>query len=234
MLERCKSFSALTKGAFDITGSSGGGFSLVKRDWRRMKINTSKNTVTIKGDDIEIDHTTFALALRGFIADDIIASLSSQGWNNAQVKVGNVTRNVGRDIHTPWTIRLDAPTAAEKGKFAYRATNYSCSNVATAMINPRLFPQGIVDPRSRELVTNPAVVNALIFAGDAATASAYAIATYANSAASAQAGINFIEQHPEIKGIVVALDGKVLSSRGLGVSRKSYAETSTETTAAAK
>lgn len=226
ILERCKEFSAFTQGAFDITGTTqSSGFSFTKRDWRRLKIDRTTTTVTLKSDDISIDLMTFGFALRGFLADDIINELGRQGWGNAQIRIGNVTRSIGRDIHTPWTISVDAPTAAEQGKFAYRAYNYSVGDIATAMISPRLFPEGIVDPRSQSLIKEPAVINAIVFTKDAAMASAYAIATYANSAVKAEYGLQFIQAHPEIKGTVIALDGTVLNSSGLGITKPAYKET---------
>ena len=227
ILDRCKQFSSLTESAFDITGAAKTeGFSqyFFAPNWRKLKLNKKKQTLTIKSKQLEIDPRTFGIVLRGFLADDVIASLTKQGWKNAQIKISNVTRSVGRDIHTAWRIRLDAPTAAERGKYAFRAYDYSVGNVATAMISPRLFPQGIVDPRTRTLVDKPAVINTLVFANDAATATAYAIATYAKSAVDAQRGMNFITGHSEAKAIVIAADGTVLSSKGM-VTKADYAKT---------
>ena len=225
VLERCRAFSALTNGAFDITGTGDKDSSgLFKRDWRSLKLKDGTKTLTLKGDGIQIDPKTFGTALRGFLADEIMSKLTAEGWRNVQVIVGNTTRNIGRDIHTQWTIRMDAPTAAEKGKNAFRAYNYSVSDVGTAMISPALFPEGIIDPRSNTLITSPAVINTMIFAADAATASAYAIATYANSAAKAEQGLQFVHSHPEVKGILIGLDGNVLTSTGLGVSKSNQGE----------
>lgn len=230
VIDRCKTFSALTKGAFDITGTTEQKkFEFVKRDWRRLKLKSKDKSLTIKSNEVAIDPTTFGLALRGFLADEILDNLRKQGWGNVQVKIGNVSRNIGRDIHTPWTIRLDAPTAAERGKFAYRAHNLSVKDVGTAEISPRLFPQGIMDPRSHTLVTEPDAINTIIFAADAATASAYAIATYANSAHKAEYGMQFIQSHPETKGIIIKPDGTMLASAELGMNKPKYSETAGST-----
>lgn len=228
VLDRCRQFSSFTDSAFDITGAAKTeGFMqyFFAPNWRKLKLNRKNQTLTIKSDDLEIDPRTFGLVLRGFLADDIIDGLKKQGWGNAQIRIGNVTRSVGRDIYTPWRIRMDAPTAAETGKYAFRAYDYSVGNIATAMISPRLFPQGIVDPRTRTLVDKPAVINTLIFADEAATATAYAIATYAKSAVDAQRGLNFITAHSEVKAILIAQDGTVLSSKKINMSKPSYAET---------
>lgn len=230
ILERCRNFSTLTDSAFDITSApKTEGFSnyFFAPNWRKLKLNKKKQTVTIKSDKLEIDPRTFGIVLRGFLADDIIDNLYKAGWKNAQVRIGNVTRSVGHDIHTQWRIRMDAPTAAEAGKYAFRAYDYSVGDVATAMISPRLFPQGIVDPRTRTLVTDPAVINALVFANDAATATAYAIATYAKSAVNAQRGANFITARSEVKGILIAPDGTVITSAKMNMSKPAYAETKT-------
>ena len=227
ILDRCKQLSSLTESAFDITGAAKTeGFSqyFFAPNWRRLKLSKKKQTLTIKSEKLEIDPRTFSIVLRGFLADDIITSLTKQGWKNAQIKISNVARSIGRDIHTAWRIRLDAPTAAEVGKHAFRAYDYSVGNVATAMISPRLFPQGIVDPRTRTLVDRPAVINTIVFANNAATATAYAIAAYAKSAVDAQRGMNFITGHSEVKAIIIAADGTVLSSRGM-VTKSSYAKT---------
>lgn len=228
VLDRCRQFSSLTESAFDITGAEKTeGFKqyFFAANWRKLKLNKKKQTVTIKSNGLDIDPRTFGIMLRGFLSDDIIASLKKQGWSNAQIRIGNVTRSIGRDIHTAWRIRLDAPTAADAGKYAYRAYDYSVGNIATAMISPRLFPQGIIDPRTRTLVDKPAVINTLIFADEASTATAYAIAAYAKSAVDAQRGLNFITAHSEVKAILIAEDGTVLSSKKISMSKPSYAET---------
>jgi len=230
ILERCRNFSTFTDSAFDITAApKTEGFSnyFFAPNWRKLKLDKKNQTVTIKSDTLEIDPRTFGIMLRGFLADDIINSLYKAGWKDAQVRIGNVTRSVGHDIHTPWRIRLDAPTKEEAGKYAFRAYDYSVGDVATAMISPRLFPQGIVDPRTRTLVTDPAVINALVFANDAATATAYAIATYAKSAVDAQRGANFITARSEVKGILIAPDGTVITSAKMHMSKPTYAETKT-------
>lgn len=226
VLDRCIAFSALTDGAFDITGAGDETKpELAKGNWRRLKLKKSDLTLTIKSDDLGIDSTTFGLALRGFIADEVTENLRTQGWTNAQIRIGNVTRNIGRDIHTPWTIRLEAPTEAERNKHAFRAYDYSVGDIATATISPRLFPQGIIDPRSRTVVDNPAVINTIIFASDAAMASAYAIATYTNSVSKIEQGLKFIQSHPEVRGIVIALDGTVMGTSGLGINKPAPTET---------
>jgi thiamine biosynthesis lipoprotein ApbE len=230
VLERCRNFSTFTDSAFDITSApKAEGFKnyFFAPNWRKLKLNKKNQTVAIKSDTLEIDPRTFSIMLRGFLADDIIDSLYKAGWKNVHVSIGNVTRSVGHDIHTPWRIRLDAPTEAETGKYAFRAYEYSVSDVAAAMVSPRLFPQGIVDPRTRTLVTDPAVINALVFANDAATATAYAIATYAKSAVNAQRGANFITARSEVKGILIAPDGTVITSAKMNMSKPTYAETKT-------
>jgi len=230
VLDSCRRFSIHTDSAFDITSApKTEGFSnyFFAPNWRKLKLNKKKQTVTIKSDKLEIDPRTFGLVLRGFLADDIITSLNKAGWNNVQIRISNVTRSTGRDIHTPWRIRMDAPTAAEAGKHAYRAYDYSVGDVASAMISPRLFPQGIVDPRTRTLVTDPAVINAIVFAKDASTATAYAIATYAKSATDAQRGANFITARSEVKGILIAPDGEVITSAKFNMTKPTYAETKT-------
>jgi len=211
VLQRCKDYSALTKGAFDITGTGA---------WKKIKVSMSENnsTVTRKNDAAVIDPTIFAMALKGFLADSILENIQSQGWANVQVVIGNVTRSIGRDIHTPWSVRIDAPTAAEQGKFAFRAYNYSVGNVATAKISPALYPTG---------GTEPQVINAVIFANDAATAVSYAMAAYVNSVKDAQKGMSFIKSKPEVRGIVIALDGTMLSSEELAINHRQPAAAAT-------
>ncbi len=222
VIERCKNFSALTDNAFDITGATEAGSVFTARNSRQLKTDMGAKTLTIKADDVQIDPSAFAVALKGFIADDVIESFKTQGWTSAQIKIDNISRSIGSDIHTPWTIQVDAPTEAERGKSAFRAYNYSVSDIATAIVSPRVFPQGIMDPRTRTLVDKPAIINAIVFASDAATATAYAIAAYANSAKSADAGLAFVQSHPEIKGIIIGLDGNVIKSKGLTINQAHY------------
>jgi thiamine biosynthesis lipoprotein ApbE len=195
ILNRCKTFSSLTKGGFDITGSG---------DWKKIKVKSGNNTVTIKSENAQIDPSTFSVALKGFIVDETLIELKGKGWTNVQVKIGNVTNNIGRDIWTPWKVRVGV--GSETGKYAFRAFDYSVGDVATSKVSPSQFP-------STE--SPPEVSNTIVFAQDAATAAAYSLAIYAFSVKNPEKGFKFIQTHPEVQGIIVARDGRMLTSTEL-------------------
>lgn len=201
ILERCKEFAAQTKGDFDITANG---------KWKKIKVKSKSKTVTLKHEDMEIDTNTFSLILRGFIVDDMMQELKGKGWNNVQVELANVVRTAGRNIHTPWTVRIGAES--EEGKHAFRAFDYSVGNVATAKMSTPYYPLQTDDP---------AVIKTIVFAQDAFTATAYAVAAFAKGTKKAEDGIKFIQMHPEVKGIVIAKDGKMYTSMELPAKSKS-------------
>jgi thiamine biosynthesis lipoprotein ApbE len=199
ILNRCKNFSSLTKGGFDITNSG---------NWKKIKAKSSSNTVTLKNNDAQIDPSTFAVALKGFIVDDTLTELKSKGWTNVQVKIDNVTNNIGRDIWTPWKVRIGVGN--ERGKYAFRAFDYSVGDVASSKVSPSQFP-------STE--NPPEVSNAIVFAQNAATAAAYSLAIYAFSVKNPEKGLKFIQTHPEVQGIIIARDGRMLTSTELSTKK---------------
>ncbi len=205
--KKAKLLAAQTNGWFDIAAPSPRGW-FVQRDWRRIHLNPIDRTVSLKSSDMRFDLTRFA---EGFLTDIALDALRSHGITNAQVMIGWAQRNIGNDIFTPWTVRIDFGAQGE-AKFASRALSYSLPNVATATVTPSGLGRDLIDAHNRKPILNSDVRSVTTIAADAASAVANGIAVYTLGAKN---GVKYLISHASVKGIVVAGDGALYASAGL-------------------
>ncbi len=208
MLERAVTLAAQTRGWFDITAPSQKAW-FIARDWRRIELDPEARTITLKSDGMRFDLMRFG---KGYLVDLAMAELIRHGIANARVAVGPIERNVGQDIFTPWSVRINVGDSGE-AKFAHRALSYALTNVATAHVTPTGLGEGLIDARNHKPVANDGMRSVTTIATDAATATANGIAVYTLGTKN---GIKYMLAHPEVKGIVVDDDGQLFASAGLG------------------
>ncbi len=208
-ISRSVKLATLTGGWFDITTPSQKNM-FQKKDWRRVSLDENAKTISFKSDGMAVDLKKIA---PGFVADIVMDELAKQGFTNAMVEVGPVHRNSGRDIFTPWNIQIGFGEKNGDGN-AYRAYRYNISNVAAATVSPDGLGKGLVDPLSKKPVADNSIRSITILAADAMTATAFALAAYT---VGPKFGLQYVEAHPETRGIMVDMGGNLLASRGLNV-----------------
>lgn len=213
LISKARELADLTQGWFDITISSSGGWFSAKT-YRQIKLDAEKKTFAFKTNDMQIDISAIWPA---YLADITIGKLANQGITNAKVEVGNVNRNIGQDIYTPWNVSVAIPNPNSAN--AYRSYVYSFSNKAVATLTPDMLLNPIIDRRNNEPVSNT-FKNVTVFGGDSMTASAFAVALYTLGPKDAPA---FADRHPEVKGIFIDAEGKRSSSRDLVLTHPNYA-----------
>ncbi len=218
--------ATLTGGWFDIAGPSGKGL-FTQRDWRRIQLDDKESTIGFKSAGMSLDLKRAAL---GYEVDLALDQLIKEGFVNAMVTAGPVSRNIGRDIFTPWQIEIGFGSNPEEAANAYRANRYRISNVAAATVTPQGLGSGLIDPRSKKPVANAAMRSITIIAADATTATAYALAAYT---VGPKFGLQFVEAHPETRGIMVDGSGNLLASRGFTIVSAPQDEQTAEQAAAA-
>lgn len=213
-LTKARDLANLTDGWFDITRSSSGGWFSAK-NYHKLALDSKNRTFAFEGKDMQIDISNIWPA---YLADKVMDKLVAEGITNVKVEVGNVNRNIGQDIYTPWNVSVDIPNPNSVN--AYRSYVYSFSNKAVASLTPDRISNPIIDPRNNQPVLNN-FKNVTVFGGDSMTASAFAVALYTLGPKDAPA---FADQHPEVKGIFVNGEGNVSSSSDLTITHPNYAD----------
>ncbi len=209
LISKSKNLAALTNGWFDIVSTQDKGF-FVPKDYRKLKLNKKEHTFAFKGKNMKLKVNNIWSA---YLTDYLLQRIVKAGYKNAKVEVGTTSRNVGKDIHRPWTVSIRLQQAQEKSKYAHRTTAYSFTNKAVAEITPASFTKPLIDPKSKKQV-GANFRNVTVFAHDAMTAQALALALYTIGEKGA---VPFIEKHPEIKVISVSNKGEFITSKGLKI-----------------
>jgi thiamine biosynthesis lipoprotein ApbE len=223
--KRAVSLATLTGGWFDITGPSGKSF-FTKKDWRRLSLDDRARTIALRSSGMAFD---LRRAAAGYEADLLLDELSKQGFTDAMVQVGDVHRNIGKDIFTPWNITLEFGAGSDT-ESARRALRYDIQNIAAATVNPQGMGSKLTDPLNKKVVDALGMRSITVFAADAMTATAFALAAYTIGP---KFGLQFIEAHPETRGIMVDRGGNMLASRGLTIVAASHEQSEEQRAAAA-
>lgn len=206
-VSRAIDLAILTGGWFDITAPSPKSL-FQKKDWRRIALDSNTRTISFKSSGMLVDAKKVA---PGFVADLVIDELVKQGFTNAKVEVGPVHKNSGRDIFTPWSIQIGFGEKTQEDN-AFRAYRYDISNVAAATVTPEGLGNGLIDPGNKKQISSRGLRSVTIFAADAMTANAFALAAYTIGP---KYGMQFVEAHPETRGIMVDPKGRLLASHGI-------------------
>ena len=206
MIEKAVAIAAVTRGWYDIAGPSPGSW-FTQRDWRRIDLDGAKRTIAFRSDRMQLDLRHIA---QGYAVDLAMEAIAQAGFPDAKVEVGGVSRISGRDIFTPWTIEVGfGNDAAAK---AQRAFAYNLTNVAAATVTGDGLGAGLIDPKSKKPVPGTMMRSLTALAADATTATAYALAAWTLGP---RIGMRFIEEHPEVKGMLVDNGGRLFASQGL-------------------
>ena len=198
--------SAMTNGWYDVTAPSARSW-FTKRDWRRVELDASTQTITLKSDGMKFG---VDLLLAGAQVDRAMDVLASHGITNARVTVGPVTRSVGNDLFTPWRFQLGLPYEGNT-QYAQRALTYDLTTAGAVAVMTAKEVEIIIDPKFKKALT-PKFSTMAVLANNATTAIAFAVtvAPFAPPIA-----LDIIKTHPEVKGIIIDPSRKIFASTEL-------------------
>jgi len=219
-IQKARTLAPQTDGFFDITAPSPK-HAFIKSDWRRIALDPEGRTVTFKSDDIKLDLKRIAL---GYACDLMMETVKADGFANASVTAGPISRNEGRDIYTPWDIVVGFGERTDTG--THRAYRYGISGIGAATVTPGGLGLGLIDPLNKKQVNWESTLRSVtVIAADATTATAFALAAYT---VGPKYAMKYVMGHTAIRGIVVDGEGNLYASKELGITSVPY-EKSIET-----
>ena len=222
-ISRAVTLGKQTDGFFDIAGPSPKHL-FMKSDSRRISLNSGKRTISFKSDDMKLDLGRIAL---GYACDLMMETISADGFANANVTAGPVTRNIGRDIYTPWDVVVGFGETTSTG--AHRAYRYGVSNVATATVSPDGLGRGLIDPLNKKEVSFAEGLRSVtVIASNAMNATAFALAAYT---VGPEYAMKYVMGHTSIRGIIVDGQGNLVASKNMVVEGVPYEKSMNEQTA---
>ena len=222
-ISRAVTLGKQTDGFFDIAGPSPKHL-FMKSDSRRISLNSEKRTISFKSDDMKLDLGRIAL---GYACDLMMETISADGFANASVSTGPVTRNIGRDIYTPWDVVVGFGETTSTG--AHRAYRYGVSNVATATVSPDGIGRGLIDPlNKKEVAVADGLRSVTVIASNAMNATAFALAAYT---VGPEYAMKYVMGHTSIRGIIVDGQGNLVASKNMIVEGVPYEKRMNEQTA---
>jgi len=208
-ISKAKRLAAQTHGWYDPTAPSPKG-TFLKKDWRRIRLDPETRTLWLKSDGMRFDLARLAT---GFAADIMMEEIAEPGFAGAMVEVGGVHRNRGHDIFTPWNVTIgfgEGPTQTG----TYRAYRYNIKDMAAATVTPEGLGRDLIDAHSRKAVGANGLRSVTVFAHDAATATAFAIAAYTLGP---KHGLRYIEANPEMMCVIVDGGGELYASKNMNI-----------------
>ena len=226
LIERALAFSALSRGAFDISyasvgqlydyraGIAPGGVALATAraaiGWRGLKLDRAARTLAFAHPGMRIDLGGFA---KGHAVDNAVAILARLGIAHAFVSAGGDSRVIGDRRGRPWTIGVRHPRQPDA---IVAVLPLEDTAVSTSGDYERYFEQGgvrhhhIIDPATG---CSPAAIHSVtILAADGLTAEALSKSLFVLGI---ERGMALIESQPGVDAIVVDAKGRLHYSTGL-------------------
>jgi thiamine biosynthesis lipoprotein len=226
LLQTAQHYSALSKGAFDITYASVGylydyrqhfhpdartlAAALPAVDYRQLRLDPEKRTVAFGKPGMRIDLGGIA---KGYAVDRGIDILKARGFGHAMVNAGGDTRVSGDRFGKPWVIGIRHPD--RKDEVALRIPLEDAA-FSTSGDYERYFDEGgvryhhIIDPKTGQ--SPRAVRSVTIIASNATRTDGLSKTVFILGP---KAGLDFINSLPDADAIIIAADGKVSYSTGL-------------------
>jgi thiamine biosynthesis lipoprotein len=226
LLQTAQQYSALSKGAFDITYASVGylydyrahhhpdqaaiAAALPSVDYRQLKLDTEKRTVAFGKPGMRIDLGGIA---KGYAVDRGIELLKARGFTHAMVNAGGDTRVSGDRFGKPWVVGIRHPDHKDEVVLRIPLVDAAFS---TSGDYERFFDEGgvryhhIIDPKTGQ--SPHAVRSVTIIASNATRTDGLSKTVFILGP---KGGLDFINSLPDADAIVIEADGKVSYSKGL-------------------
>ncbi len=226
LIEKALAFSALSRGAFDISYASVGqlydyragiapvGSALAMArlaiGWRGLKLDRAARTLAFAHPGMRIDLGGFA---KGHAVDNAAAIVAQRGIVHAHISAGGDSRVIGDRRGRPWTIGVRHPRRATALVAVLPLENTA---VSTSGDYERYFETGgvrhhhIIDPATGQ---SPAAIHSVtILAADGLTAEAMSKSLFVLGV---ERGMALIESQPGVDAVVVDAEGQLHYSTGL-------------------
>ncbi len=219
-------FSESTQGAFDITFASAGSLynyrnkikpepsellkALPAVNYRHIKINPIKKTITFLQKDVQIDLGGIA---KGYAVDRAIELLIKKGITSAIVTAGGDSRILGDKRGRPWMVGIKDPRNKQELVVAIPMINAA---ISTSGDYERYFESDgirhhhIINPKTGESAHSARSVT--ILGIDATTTDALSTSIFVLGP---EKGMKLIESIPEIEAIIIDQTGIMYYSKGL-------------------
>lgn len=226
LLQTAQQYSALSKGAFDITYASVGylydyrqhfhpdektiAAALPSVDYRQLKLDPANRTVSFGKPGMRIDLGGIA---KGYAVDRGIDILKARGLTHAMVNAGGDTRVSGDRFGKPWIVGIRHPDRKNEVALRIPLTDAAFS---TSGDYERFFDEGgvryhhIIDPKTGH--SPHSVRSVTIIASNATRTDGLSKTVFILGP---RDGLDFINSLPDADAIVIAADGKVSYSKGL-------------------
>jgi thiamine biosynthesis lipoprotein len=226
LLQTAQHYSALSKGAFDITYASVGylydyrqhfhpdastlAAALPAVDYRQLRLDAERRTVAFGRPGMRIDLGGIA---KGYAVDRGIDILKARGFGHAMVNAGGDTRVSGDRFGKPWVIGIRHPDRKDEVVLRIPLEDAAFS---TSGDYERYFDEGgvryhhIIDPKTGQ--SPRAVRSVTIIASNATRTDGLSKTVFILGP---KDGLDFINSLPDADAIVIAADGKVSYSKGL-------------------
>jgi FAD:protein FMN transferase len=226
LLQTAQQYSALSKGAFDITYASVGYLydyrahqrpddravtaALSAVDYRQLKLDATARTVAFGRPGMRIDLGGIA---KGYAVDRGIEILKARGLAHAMVNSGGDTRVSGDRFGKPWVIGIRHPDRKDEVVLRVPLVDAAFS---TSGDYERYFDEGgvryhhILNPktgRSPHELRSVTIIASNATRTDGLTKTVFILGP--------KAGLDFINSLSDADAIVIAADGKVSYSKGL-------------------
>lgn len=226
LVERANYISKLTNGAFDISYAAVDGLwnfdgremvppsaeeitnSIVKIGYKEIQINVERQTIFLKHPKMKIG---FGAIGKGYAADRVKAILIDKGVKSGIINAAGDMSAWGTQLDgTPWKIGVINPMNKSK-VFAWfdlkdNAVVTSGDYERFITMNGKRYGH-IINPKTG--YPSEGVVSCTVFAPKAELADALATALFVMGI---EAGINFVNQLPQVEALMIDEKGKIFSS----------------------
>ncbi len=226
LIQKSLDFSEITDGAFDITYASVGHlFNYRKRikpsdeeiaqakkliNYKNLILNEDQLTVYFTQEGIKIDLGGIA---KGYAVDQAIQHIKNIGIEHAFVSAGGDTRLLGDRLGRPWLVGIRDPDKPEE---VIAMLPLKDEALSTSGDYERFFIEDgvryhhIIHPSTGKSASE--VRSASILGLDATTTDALSTSVFLLGV---KAGLQLLNDSPDIEGVIVDQNGKLYYSKGL-------------------
>jgi thiamine biosynthesis lipoprotein len=230
LLARAAEFSALSRGAFDVTYAAVGQLYDYRRrvrpgaaalaaaraavGWQHVLLDERARTVRFARDGVRIDLGGFA---KGYAVDRGAAILAQRGVRHAAVAAGGDSRMLGDRCGRPWTVGVRDPRRPGEVVALLPLEDVA---VSTSGDYERYFDDGaervhhLIDPRTGR--SPQGVHSVTVIAPDGLTSEALSKTVFVLGVAE---GLRIVESVPGADAIVVDAAGALHATRGLAAAQ---------------
>lgn len=184
-LRNATNLASWSKGAFDITNGN----------YKKIEVDKKKPFVKLGLDNMKIDMSPI---IEGILADYMVKIAQASNANNAIARAGMTFRSMGMSDNGPWKIQIQD----SEGTFAHHAMNLTLKDAGVSSNSIKTFTRDSSQKQSQ-------CKGVVIIAREATVAQGIADAVFNLGPAK---GLEFINGIPNVRGLIVDLNGRFYRS----------------------